>query len=430
MKRTEAQQAVIDNRGGTLLVAAAAGSGKTSVLVERLLTQVMEEGKSIDRFLIITFTKAAAEELRTRIAKSLAEKLRQEPRNLYLRKQSILLYRTQISTIHSLCTTILREWGHSLGIPTDFVLCEEEDAQLMKLQALEDVLEQRYEAIEPESDFAQLLDLLSAGKDDARLVEITLDIYNKVQSHSNPQLWMQQQRTVFQMQGVADAADTLWGELLIADTKKQMHYWVRELGRILSLAEEEESLLPYAENLTESRNAILDWQEAADGGWDAMREGLDIPFPRLKAIRNCPAPELQTYIKTIRSNCKDAMARLQTRFADDSTNVLADMTLIAPAMLALFDLVEDFTAQYRNSKLRRGVLDFADLEHETVSLLLDAEGNPSEVAQQLAGRYAEIMVDEYQDTNQVQNAIFAALSNQEQNLFFVGDVKQIGRAHV
>ena len=175
VRRTPEQEAVVKNRGGGLLVSAAAGSGKTRVLVERLLDRILTEGKNVDQFLIITFTRAAAEELRARIAKEIAEALAGQPDNAHLRRQTALLYKAQISTIHAFCTVLLRQWGHLLDLPADFALCEDEEAQVLMARTLDQVLEARYETIDPEGDFARLLDVLAAGRDDSRLVEIRQD---------------------------------------------------------------------------------------------------------------------------------------------------------------------------------------------------------------------------------------------------------------
>ena len=177
VQRTPEQEAVVKNRGGGLLVSAAAGSGKTRVLVERLLDRILTEGKNVDEFLIITFTRAAAEELRGRIGQELAQALAAQPDNGHLRRQSGKLYQTQISTIHAFCTVLLRQWGHLLDVHADFALCEEEEAQVLMDRTLNQVLEARYEEVDPEGNFARLLDILSAGRDDSRLMDITLDVY-------------------------------------------------------------------------------------------------------------------------------------------------------------------------------------------------------------------------------------------------------------
>lgn len=424
MQRTEAQSAVITNRGGTLLVSAAAGSGKTSVLVERLLESIVTEGKRIDQFLIITFTKAAAEELRIRIGRTLSERLREDPQNRHLRQQGVLLYHAQISTIHALCTVILREWGHVLDIPLDFSLCEEEDASVLMLQALTDLLEERYESIDPEGSFARLLDVLAFGRDDSRLFDIVLGVYGRMQSHANPIAWMEKQKELLALQGIEDAGETIWGRLLLDDTEQVVSYWQETLSRAIELLQEEASLLPYLDSLQETHASLLAFQLAAKEGWDCAAAACQVPFPKLKPVRNCQNPQLQERIKLLRAQCKEAMETLSKRFSSSSEALLEDMRMLYPAMVGLFDLVRDFSARYAAIKMRKGLLDFTDLEHKTVALLVNEKGEPTEIAKQIGNRFAEIMVDEYQDTNQVQNTIFSALSQGEQNLFFVGDVKQ------
>ena len=212
---TEEQQAAVDNRGGGLLVSAAAGSGKTRVLVERLLARV-EEGADIDRFLVITYTKAAAAELRGRIVEELSDRLALRPADSHLRRQATLVYKAGISTIHAFCAQLLRECGHLLDLDPDFRLCDEGEAGILMLRALNDVLDRRYESMEPEGDFARLVDTMSAGRDDARLVQIVLDIRGRVQAHPNPAAWLEEQERTFALEGISDPVQTPWGQL--ADT--------------------------------------------------------------------------------------------------------------------------------------------------------------------------------------------------------------------
>ena len=211
---TEEQRAVVNDRGGELLVSAAAGSGKTRVLVERLLDRVTEERVDIDRFLVITYTKAAAAELRTRIAQELTARLAERPGDRHLRRQTTLVYKAQISTIHAFCAALLRENGHLLDLDPDTRLCDEGESQVLMLRTLEELLDRRYEEVEENSPFAQLADTLGAGRDDSRLVQIVLDIAQRVQSHPNPERWLREQRQVWALDGVEDAAQTPWGALL------------------------------------------------------------------------------------------------------------------------------------------------------------------------------------------------------------------------
>ena len=422
---TEEQRAVVEDRGGGLLVAAAAGSGKTRVLVERLLRRVQEEGADIDRFLVITYTKAAAAELRGRIAQELSVRLAETPGDRHLRRQAMLLYKTQISTIHAFCAQLLREHGHLLDLEADLRLCDESEAGVLMLQAMDQVLEERYDAIEPGSDFACLLDTMSAGRDDSRLVEIALDIYNKVQSHPDPHAWLEVQGRAFDLEGVTDVGETVWGRLLLDQAREQAGYWRTRMGEALALCEGDEKLSRgYAPSLAETLADLEAFETALGQGWDRAAERAAVSFPRLGAVRGCEDPAAQERIKTIREACKKRLGKLAERFADGSGQLLEDLRAVAPAVRGLFALVEDFSAAYTALKRRRRLLDFSDLEHLAIRLLRERDGSPTELAQLVGSRYIEVMVDEYQDTNEAQNAIFDAISGGGRRLFMVGDVKQ------
>ena len=420
---TEEQHAAVYNRGGGLLVSAAAGSGKTRVLVERLLERV-EEGADIDRFLVITYTNAAAAELRSRIARELGDRLAQRPADRYLRRQATLVYKAQISTIHSFCMALLKECGHLLGLSPDFRLCDESESALLLLRAVNDVLERRYEDIAPGSDFALLVDTMSAGRDDRKLIEIVLDVRSRVQSHPDPAAWLAGQEGAFALEGVSDAGETPWGKLLLSDASDQAAYWKGRLEEAAALCECDPNLMKnYGEGLLETARALETFCAAAQKGWDGARSALPIPFPAA-GRKKMECKEEAEHVKAVRKTCKDRMEKLSAWFADGSADLLEDMRAVYPAIRGLFALVRDAEEAYAREKKRRGVLDFSDLEHLAVGLLLDGKGEPTELARAWSGRYEEIMVDEYQDTNAVQNAIFSALSREGKNLFMVGDVKQ------
>ena len=419
---TEEQQAAVDNRGGGLLVSAAAGSGKTRVLVERLLAR-MEEGADVDRFLVITYTKAAAAELRGRIVEEISDRLALRPADGHLRRQATLVYKAGISTIHAFCAQLLRECGHLLDLDPDFRLCDEGEAGILMLRALNDVLDKRYEAMD--SDFAQLVDTMSAGRDDARLVQIVLDIRGRVQAHPNPAAWLAQQERTFALEGVTDPVQTPWGELLLTDAAGQASYWRRRMEEARDLCERDANLLAnYGDSVAQTAQALQQFEEAAAQGWDAARNLLPIPFPTVGRKKMVDDPAAVERVKAIRTACKKRLEKLEDWFADSGEDLLADLRTVYPAMRGLFALVRDFEEAYAAEKARRGLVDFSDLEHMAVRLLVGEDGQPTELARQWSTRYDEIMVDEYQDTNEVQNAIFSALSKNGTNLFMVGDVKQ------
>ena len=419
---TEEQQAAVDNRGGGLLVSAAAGSGKTRVLVERLLARV-EEGADVDRFLVITYTKAAAAELRSRIVEELSDRLALRPTDGHLRRQATLVYKAGISTIHAFCAQLLRECGHLLDLDPDFRLCDEGEAGILMLRALNDVLDRRYESME--ADFAQLVDTMSAGRDDARLIQIVLDIRGRVQAHPNPAAWLEEQERTFALEGISDPVQTPWGQLLLADAAGQAAYWRRRMEEARDLCERDANLLAnYGDSVAQTAQALQQFVEAASQGWDAARALLPIPFPTVGRKKMVDDPAAVELVKAIRTACKKRLEKLEDWFADSGDDLLADLRTVYPAMRGLFALVRDFEEAYAAEKARRGLVDFSDLEHMAVRLLVGEDGQPTELARQWSTRYDEIMVDEYQDTNEVQNAIFSALSKDGTNLFMLGDVKQ------
>ena len=419
------QQAAVDSRGGGLLVSAAAGSGKTRVLVERLLARVEGEGIDIDRFLVITYTKAAAAELRGRIVEELSARLAEHPGDGHLRRQTTLVYKAQISTIHSFCAQLLRECGHLLDVNPDFRLCDEGEAGVLMLRALNDVMDTRYEGLAPESDFAQLVDAMSAGRDDSRLMQIVLDVRGRVQAHPDPAAWLDGQERVFALEGVEDAGETPWGRLLLEDARRQGEYWLGRMARALELCALDGAVdANYGGTISATIDGLRAFLAGTRTGWDEAAAALPIPFPRAGSKKGTQAPELAEQVKAIRAACKKRMDKLAEWFTDSSADLLADLRAVHPAVRGLFALVKDFEAAYAAEKERRGLLDFADLEHLAVKLLTGPDGAPTPLADQWGARYEEIMVDEYQDTNQVQNAIFSALSRGGRNLFLVGDVKQ------
>ncbi len=421
---TREQQAAVDNRGGGLLVSAAAGSGKTRVLVERLLARV-EEGADIDRFLVITYTKAAAAELRGRIVEELSARLARHPTDGHLRRQATLVYKTQISTIHAFCAQLLRERGQEADVEADFRLCDEGEAGILMLRALNDVLDARYETITEGSDFARLVDTMSAGRDDSRLMQIVLDIRGRVQAHPHPAAWLEEQAGLFALEGINDAAQTPWGALLLSDAAGQAAYWRRRMEEALELCARDGNLeANYAASIRDTIAGLDGFLAGAKAGWDAAAAALPIPFPPAGRKRIADAPWAAERVKAIRAACRKRLEKLEEWFSEDGAGLLEGLRAVCPAVRGLVALVRDFEAAYTAEKRRRSLLDFADLEHLAVALLVGEDGQPTPLARQWSARYDEIMVDEYQDTNQVQNAIFTALSKDGANLFLVGDVKQ------
>ncbi|MCI8423550.1 MAG: helicase-exonuclease AddAB subunit AddA [Lawsonibacter sp.] len=430
---TDEQKRIVEDQSGELLVSAAAGSGKTRVLVERLLDRVDREGLDIDRFLVITYTKAAAAELRSRIAQELAERMAHRPGARHLRRQTALVYQAQISTIHAFCAALLRENGHLLDLDPDFRMCDEGEAKVLLLQTLEGVLDRRYEGLEGDSSFAILADTLAVGRDDSRLSEIAADIFQRVQSHPDPVRWLEEQKRLWDLEGVTDLAQTSWGEVLLEDARRQAAGCRDRLELALALSGKDELLEQnYSPSILASLEGVEDFLRAES--WDAAYACLPIPFPAagrkrkrrqaLPPMEEAQADQTGERVKAIRSWCKKKLDKLAPLLGGDSASLLEELSLSRPAVQALLDLVLDLQAAFSAEKRRRNLVDFSDLEHLAVRLLTDAQGNPTPLAESWGARFHEVLVDEYQDTNQVQNAIFHAISQGGRRLFQVGDVKQ------
>ena len=423
---TAEQRNIVENRGGELLVSAAAGSGKTRVLVERLLDRVTREGLDIDDFLVITYTRAAAAELRERVAQELTLRLAERPHDRHLRRQTTLVYQAQISTIHSFCSALLRESGHTIGLDGDFRLCDDSEGKVMRQRVLGDTLDRQYEGIDPAGDFAALVDTLAAGRDDRGLEEIVLDVFERTRSHPDPERWLLEQKEVWRFDGITDLGQTVWGRLLLDDAKRQAEFARQRLEEALSLCEGDEVLQQnYGASLVCSIEGCSSLLKACEQGWDQAADCLPITFPAAGRKRGAADTMEAQRMKDLRSAAKKDLEKLGEIFSGSSEELLEDMRLTAPAVRGLMDLVIRFQNDYQGEKAKRGVVDFSDLEHLAVKLLWDGEQNvPTQLAQYWSGRFAEVMVDEYQDTNAVQNTIFHAVSDQGRKLFQVGDVKQ------
>ena len=428
---TPGQRLAIESRGSAVLVSAAAGSGKTRVLTERLLHYVSDASASadIDRFLVITYTRAAAAELRARIMDALAERSAANPADTRLRRQQSLCYRAPIGTIHSFCTTVLREYCQLLELSPAFSVLEEERAAQLKRSLAARLLDKRYESIDSDASFRLLADTVGAGREDSRLEATLLELHEKLRSHPYPEDWADAQKSALSAQDVSDVGDTVWGRELLDGAAQRAQYWAEamdEAVREIYAAPDGGAIAKaYGDSFSESAAALRDFARALRLGWDRARESAHIAFPRLGVLRGYTDEALQTRLKATRDQCKDACKKLEAVFAQDSDALLRDLRAAAPAMNALLDLALDFDRAYAAEKKRRGVLDFSDLEHYAAQLLVDkATGAPTWVAAELSRRFTEIMVDEYQDVNAVQELIFRAVSRGGSNLFMVGDVKQ------
>ena len=422
IKLTKEQQSAVENRGGSLLVSAAAGSGKTKVLVERLFDHMADGLCNVDDFLIITYTKAAAAELRGKIAVELSRRVAQAPDNHHLRRQLYRVYQADIKTVDAFCASLLRENVYLLpsvgnrNLTPDFRVLDEQEAKLLRQRVLSRVLDGFYEHMDDKRN--HLVETLGAGRDDRALNELVLELYGKLQSHPYPLRWLKAVRSRWETLP-ASVDETDYGRLLMDSSARRALFWAERLERTMASLTEEKVIESYGETVLDGAEQMRRF--AAAKTWAQRVDRVPV-FGKLKAVRGESLEK--EIVKRLVKQCKDDIKKFAAPFAITSEEHLEDLAAMAPAMLALADLTAEFSQAYQVEKVRLGALDFSDQEHYAVELLLDGEGKPSELAQQVSGRYREIMVDEYQDTNEVQNCIFNAISRQGQNLFTVGDVKQ------
>lgn len=424
---TEEQQTAIDNRGGTLLVSAAAGSGKTAVLVQRVIERVTDPQNpcDIDSFLIVTFTKAAASEMRGKIADALTALAAKQPNNLRLRRQLMLVHRAKITTVHAFCMGLLKEHFHELGLPPDFRTVEESEQKSMRAEVLEEVLEAQY--AREQEQFAALVDAVSGGRDDRQLETVILETFDKLQASPKPKKMLEAYQQQF-IRSFDRLADTDWGRELLNTASDRIQYGMAVLRDALDemqgADEVQEKYEPvFLDDLRQAQNLLAVVQ---DGAWDeAVRQCRDLCTKR-KRLNSPRGYEDKAFLKRLQ-NSRAIWKEISDELAEkvlclSEAEVREDMLLMAPAIQALCKTVQAFMDAYQAEKQRRGVVDFNDLEHFAVELLTDAQDQPTPLANSM--HFSEIMVDEYQDTNAVQDTIFRAVSDEEGNIFMVGDVKQ------
>lgn len=424
-KLTPQQEEAVMNRGGKLLVSAAAGSGKTKVLVDRLLSYIQDPHSpaNIDDFLIITYTKAAASELRSKIAAKLTQRIAEEPDNRHLQQQLQRLYLTNISTVHSFCSDVLRQYAYRLDISADFRVADENECIELQARVMQKVLDDAYAAVHDSENLRAFIDSQGFGRDDRQIPEIILKVYHSARCHLDPQKWLQWSVSAGNDPDISDISQTVWGEYLMGDLRTYLdlvigafEQCVSEISCCQNMEKPQQVLESTLDQLRMLRRAQT---------WDDICRHTDIDYGRLTFSKKCTDLELIEQIKAVRAACKKGLAKRLRRFSADSAQLLQELEDCNSAVNGLAVLVDSFSSAYDKIKKNRRVMDFGDLEHKMLDLLLGkSRTGPTAVARELGQRFREVMVDEYQDSNEVQDAIFSALTAQKQNCFMVGDVKQ------
>jgi len=415
---TPEQERAITARNCNLLVAAAAGSGKTAVLVERIIQLIIKDRVDIDRLLIVTFTQAAAGEMRERISAAILAALEQPgaPAD-HLRRQLNLLSRATISTIHAFCTEVVRQYFQLIEIDPNFRIGDATETAILKLEALQEVLEAEY--AQGNEDFLTLVEMFCGNRSDDGLQDLILQCYEFIQSKPQPQEWLAAQIAAFAMD-MAQFRQSPWVELFTRKLQVELEGAAALFREAQRLCYVPGGPAAYAPALADDLQLVADLQQALRRDWDCLRKKcVALDFMTLARVGKDVDERLKAEVKNLRDEGKKILKAIQSGvLAKDPAAYLADLNALHPYMVYLGKLVNDFAARYQAQKQEKGIVDFNDLEHYTLAILAHAE-----VAAEFRRKFAYIFVDEYQDSNLVQETILN-LIRQERNLFLVGDVKQ------
>lgn len=432
---TEEQQRVISLRDRNILVSAAAGSGKTAVLVQRILSKVMDEAHpvDVDRLLIMTFTRAAAGEMRERLSSALEKALMEDPCNEHLQRQMTLIHTAQITTIDGFCAYIIRNYFHLIGLDPGYRTADEGELKLLKQDVLKELLEDAYAS--EDKNFHCLVDCYAAGKTDEGIRDYILKVYDSAMSQPEPKKWLESCLEVYETDSTEELAGTEWMKLLWETAEQELTEAERLLGEGRKLCMVPGGPYIYEEMLS-SDLLLLDSirKKVREQDYDGVAELLENPsFARLSTKKvSGVEPALRDRVKDIRNQAKDMLKELGVRyFPGREAELLRTMKLCKAPMEGLVRWTEEFMDRFAEKKREKNLLDFTDMEHFALKILRPVkegdEERPSQAAAELSEKYDEVMIDEYQDSNLVQEYITSYVSgwiNHRRNVFMVGDVKQ------
>ncbi|MGG1520201.1 helicase-exonuclease AddAB subunit AddA [Paenibacillus oryzisoli] len=456
---TDDQWDAVTLKGQHMLVAAAAGSGKTAVLVERIIRRISNEWEplDVDRLLVATFTKAAASEMKHRIREALEKELVKQPNSQHLRKQLALMGKASITTLHSFCLEVVQRYFSLIQLDPGFRIANETEADLLRQDLLGEMLESYYTVSGEDSAFWRLVDSFSGERNDSAIMQLIQKLYDVSRSHPWPEHWLRTTASMFGPPKAPESAESVQAEQglhealpLVAASSATVDFelWENSLKRDLSLelqgaadlllqaqaiADSPGGPAPYLDNLREDLELVHNLLETIAYPWSVLYRGFQtVEFGKLKACKGDGYDKaMQEEVKGLRNKAKDGINKLKEelfgRTPEQFQQEVADM---APLLHTLVDLVVDFGGRYQQAKAEKGLIDFADLEHYCLQILsapgsLPGELIPSEAAEAYRRQFAEVLLDEYQDTNRVQEAIVDLISTGKPgNRFMVGDVKQ------
>ena len=434
-KWTDEQLLAIETRGKNLLVAAAAGSGKTAVLVERIIKIITDDNNpvDIDKLLVVTFTNAAASEMRERIGDAISKKLEEMPNSKMLQRQLALLNKSNITTIHSFCLDIIKNNFHLIDLDPGFRIGDETECTLIKQDVLIELFEDKYD--KEDEDFLNLIEAYCTNRDDERLKEIVLKLYNFSMSGPWPSVWLREKAQEFNINSLDELEKASWYKVLKESLYLDLNNAKNGLDEAIKICEEDSDLAPYLLNLKPELNGIENAINSLNLNLEQIYKAIkDIEFAyRIKTVKKGLGDELdKKKVKSLRDDVKKKINQIKggvfSVSLDETLNGIKNMY---PIIKSLTELVIEFSDRYVKKKMERVILDFNDLEHLCLKILTCNDENgevyASSVAQKFREKFEEVLVDEYQDSNNVQETIISMVSRKDldnPNVFMVGDVKQ------
>ncbi len=425
VKWTKEQIQAIEEKNTNILVAAAAGSGKTAVLVERIINKIIKEKTDIDKLLVVTFTNAAAAEMRERVLEAIYKKLDDTPENEHLQRQITLLNKANICTIDSFCLDVVRNHFYELkNISPNFRIADTTEIELLKQEILEDMFEEKYE--NEDQNFTDLINTYTSYRDDTPLKDLILKIYTYIQSNPFPNEWLHEKIEMYNIDNLEeDFSHSPYGKILLKEIEEEMIDDIsilKELGKSLK---KEDGLEKFAETIYDDMDKLENLKENLDS-WDKAYEMYSnlifATWPRQKI-----ESEIKDKAKEIRDDVKKKCNhKLDKIFIYPSREANQDIQDMYEILVKLEEIILEFGEEFDKRKRNKNMVDFNDIEHLALKVLLEnKEGQvqPTEIAKNYQEKFTEIAIDEYQDSNMVQEYILTAISRKN-NIFMVGDVKQ------
>ncbi|MDB2836343.1 helicase-exonuclease AddAB subunit AddA [Clostridioides difficile] len=437
-KWTKEQLEVIESRECNLLVAAAAGSGKTAVLVERIIQMITsrENPIDIDKLLVVTFTNAAASEMRERIGDAIGKALDENPENKHLQNQLVLLNKSSITTIHSFCLDVIKSNFHRINLDPNFRIGDQTECAILKQEAIEEVFEDLYE--ERDEGFLNLVESYAERGGDKEVQDIILGIYSFAMASPEPKKWLIDSAERFNIDENFDFSQSIWARAILDTVKIEINGLCLNMERALKEVESIEELETFAEKLSVEYKKIADISQACNKSWDeAYKKMASMSFENyVKGVKRI-SKDAPSYIKeskekakTIRDKTKKSLESIvSATFNKDNDSIREEIKYLYNIVKPISSVVLRFEEEYSNKKREKGIIDFNDIEHFALNILTDVDekGNivPSDIAVGYRNKFYEIFIDEYQDSNLVQEVLLKAVANTETpNRFMVGDVKQ------